>query len=73
MIDSELQRLQNITINYRIDIMRQKAAQAWLDNQQGATIPIFYDNDFKTYFKMFITDAIENNGFWDLWDKLNAI
>lgn len=73
MKDYELQRLQNITTNFRIERMREKCAQAWLDNQQGATIPIFMDNDFKSTFKTFVTDAIENNNFWETWENLQTI
>ena len=73
MTETEIQRLQNITINYRIDIMRQKAAQAWRDNQQGALLPNWLDNDFETYFKIFMQSAIEEGRFWDLWDKVQTI
>ena len=70
MIAEEIQR---ITTDIRINKMRQKCLQAWVDNQLGATLPPFMDRDFETHFEMFITDAIENNKFWDLWDKVQTI
>ena len=70
MIAEEIQR---ITTDIRINKMRQKCLQAWVDNQLGATLPPFMDRDFETHFKGFINTAIRTNRFGELWDSAQNI
>lgn len=73
LTNTDINKLQTIIINYRLEKIEQKAYQAWKDNQTGAILPKFLDKDFKQYFNDYLGRIIAENRYWDVWESLQTI